>query len=167
MSLLGMHCVWIDGKSNPVKFGYCVYSNALLLICAAFIISNICTDCKFAMAVHCTQIHTVYAAEVLLATQTLVIMWIMRNYYIFFTKKHTLLLLRLELLCDEMDLSFRSLANKTCACLVIVVIPKISLVFPFHVLIANHDPIPTLILGALLLNTLTIVICIMECSVVI
>lgn len=167
MSLLGMNCAWIDEKNNLAKLCYYVYSNGLLLICAALINANICTDCKFAVAVNCTQKHTVYAAEVLLAYQTLVILWIMRNYYIFYAEDHILMLLRLECLCDELELNLRLLANKTCACLAIVLIPKLALLVPFYVSIFDQNLMVTLILASLVMNTLIIVIYIIECTVVI
>lgn len=147
---------------KSINYGY---RNLLTAIASMHLILESCTDCNFARVVNCAELLTVIGVEFFIEYQTLLFLFILRNYYLYYAREHQRLLSKLGYMCRIFNVNVSKLRCKYCFYVGLIVISKTLLVFLYYKVF--QDIMPMLMEWTLVFNTVSTSVCVVESSFVV
>lgn len=141
------------------------YRNVLTAIAVVHVILESCANCSFGRVLNFAEQITVIGVEFFIEYQTLLYLFILRNYYVFYGSEHHRLLSKLGYLCRIFNVNSPKLRYKYYFYIGLIIIPKFLLVLPYYQVL--QDIMAVFMEGTLVFNTFSISICVIESSFII
>lgn len=165
MVFTGVYSFWTGNICMLHKMVNYGYRNLLTAIAGVHLIVESCTDCNFARVVNCAEQLTVIGVEFFIEYQTLLYLFILRNYYLYYAREHQRLLSKLGYMCRIFNVNVPKLRYKYCLYVGLIIIPKSLLVFLYYTVL--QDIMAMLMEWTLVFNTFSTSVCVIESSFVV